>query len=215
MASTGQKETAAGLFRPFLQRSQGSRLCAEMSIFSFSGACSVCGDLRVTPPMSVKGERVGAPPRVGSLPVAVYPYRTGDGIQTRERTQCANCDLVQFRTKRNACRRCRAPLPERQPLPELKLEAPLHETPALKRAPCTAPLGMIPPLEDTVRRAVLDALDKCEGNVLLAAKCLAIGKNTVYRYLRRWGWMPPYTLRRKLALANCDKICVPPCDRNH
>jgi hypothetical protein len=50
---------------------------------------------------------------------------------------------------------------------------------------------MIPPLEETIRRAVLDALDKCEGNVMLAAKCLKVGKTTLYRYLRLWGWTSP------------------------
>jgi DNA-binding NtrC family response regulator len=107
----------------------------------------------------------------------------------REQTQCANCDLVQFRTKRNVCPRCHAPLPERQP-------AALLEIPAPERSPHTVTLavtlGRIPPLQETVRRAVLDAVDKCDGNVMLAANCLEVGKTTLYRYLRQWGWTRPY-----------------------
>lgn len=111
----------------------------------------------------------------------------------KEQTQCANCGLVQFRTRRNACRRCRARLPELQPETEIKPDPPPVEIPAVKRPRCMVPLGMIPPLEETVRSAVLDAMDKCEGNVLLAAKFLEVGKTTLYRYLRRWGWTSPYT----------------------
>jgi hypothetical protein len=72
----------------------------------------------------------------------------------------------------------------------LELKAP--ETPVPPKPQCTVPQGMIPPLDETVRRAVLDAVDKCDGNVMLAAKCLGVGKTTLYRYLRLWGWISPY-----------------------
>jgi transcriptional regulator of acetoin/glycerol metabolism len=120
--------------------------------------------------------------------------------QMREQTQCASCDLVQFRTKTNSCRRCRTPLPERPPVRDLKPEPPAIEIP-VQPPRCTVPLGVILPLEETVRRAVLDAVDKCEGNILLAAKYLGVGKTTVYRYLRDWGWTPPHSRQRFRAQA--------------
>ena len=109
----------------------------------------------------------------------------------RENTQCSNCNMVQFRTIRNDCRRCHAPLPERRPVPQVEAGLPTAEVRS-QRPRCTVPQSVIPPLEETIRRAVLDALDKCEGNIVLAAKCLKIGKTTLYRRLRKWGWSTPH-----------------------
>lgn len=118
----------------------------------------------------------------------------------REQAQCSNCDLVQFRTKRNACRRCRAPLPMRRLTPDLKPDPPPPEAPELITVPppprSDRPIGIIIPLDEVIQRAVLDAMDKCEGNVLLAARYLKVGKTTVYRYLREWGWASPYSRER-------------------
>jgi DNA-binding NtrC family response regulator len=43
------------------------------------------------------------------------------------------------------------------------------------------PLGPILPLIEVKRQAVIDALDHCHGNHLLAARLLGIGRTTVYR----------------------------------
>jgi DNA-binding NtrC family response regulator len=43
------------------------------------------------------------------------------------------------------------------------------------------PLPTILPLAHLKRCAVFDAIDKCHGNRLLAARLLGIGKTTIYR----------------------------------
>jgi transcriptional regulator of acetoin/glycerol metabolism len=53
------------------------------------------------------------------------------------------------------------------------------------------PLGAILPLEEVKRRAILDALDKCVGNYLLAARLLGIGRTTIYRMVRVYSYQPP------------------------
>jgi len=50
------------------------------------------------------------------------------------------------------------------------------------------PLGIILPLEEVKRRVICDALDKCGGNYLLAARLLGIGKTTVYRMARAYNY---------------------------
>ena len=99
----------------------------------------------------------------------------------KEQTQCSICALVQFRTKKNECRRCRSALPERLPAAAHPVAV------AQERVTGNPQNGLIQPLQETIRVAVLDALDKCQGNVVLAAKCLGVGKTTLYRYLRKWG----------------------------
>jgi transcriptional regulator of acetoin/glycerol metabolism len=47
------------------------------------------------------------------------------------------------------------------------------------------PVGTILPLDEVKRRAIVDALDKCQGNYRLAARLLGIGKTTVYRMARQ------------------------------
>jgi transcriptional regulator of acetoin/glycerol metabolism len=102
----------------------------------------------------------------------------------KEQTQCSVCALVQFRTKKNECRRCRTRLPE----PQTEAAHPLTSgRPLQEPAGGNPPRGLIQPLQETIRLAVLDALDKCQGNVVLAAKYLGMGKTTLYRYLRKWG----------------------------
>jgi transcriptional regulator of acetoin/glycerol metabolism len=41
----------------------------------------------------------------------------------------------------------------------------------------------LPTLEDVKRRAIMDALETCDGDVVLAAKKLGIGRSTLYQYL--------------------------------
>jgi DNA-binding NtrC family response regulator len=53
------------------------------------------------------------------------------------------------------------------------------------------PFGVILPLEEVKRRVICDALDKCDGNYLLAARLLGIGKTTVYRMARAYHYENP------------------------
>ncbi len=53
------------------------------------------------------------------------------------------------------------------------------------------PLGAILPLEEVKRRVIVDALDKCPGNYLLAAHLLGIGRTTIYRMVRVYNYQPP------------------------
>lgn len=53
------------------------------------------------------------------------------------------------------------------------------------------PLGIILPLDEVKRRVICDALDKCGGNYLLAARLLGIGKTTVYRKARAYNYQTP------------------------
>ncbi len=53
------------------------------------------------------------------------------------------------------------------------------------------PLGIILPLDEVERRVICDALDKCDGNYLLAARLLNIGKTTVYRKARAYKYQTP------------------------
>jgi transcriptional regulator of acetoin/glycerol metabolism len=53
------------------------------------------------------------------------------------------------------------------------------------------PLGAILPLEEVKRRVIVDALDKCAGNYLLAARLLGIGRTTIYRMVKVYNYQPP------------------------
>lgn len=53
------------------------------------------------------------------------------------------------------------------------------------------PAGIILPWDEMKRRALCDALDKCGGNHLLAARRLGLGKTTVYRMARLYNYHPP------------------------
>ena len=53
------------------------------------------------------------------------------------------------------------------------------------------PFGIILPLDEVKRRVICDALDKCDGNYLLAAHLLGIGKTTVYRKARAYNYQTP------------------------
>jgi transcriptional regulator of acetoin/glycerol metabolism len=53
------------------------------------------------------------------------------------------------------------------------------------------PLGIILPLDEVKWRAICDALDKCGGNHILAARHLGIGKTTVYRTAKAHNYQTP------------------------
>jgi transcriptional regulator of acetoin/glycerol metabolism len=46
-------------------------------------------------------------------------------------------------------------------------------------------------MEEVKRRAIVDALDKCDGKRILAARLLGIGKSTIYRRARAHNYQPP------------------------
>ena len=52
--------------------------------------------------------------------------------------------------------------------------------------PIREPVGVIVPLHEVKRRAIVDAIDKCRGNYCLAARLLGIGKTTIYRITRQY-----------------------------
>lgn len=53
------------------------------------------------------------------------------------------------------------------------------------------PVGIILSWDEMKRRALCDALDKCGGNFLLAARRLGLGRTTVYRMARLYNYQPP------------------------
>jgi Bacterial regulatory protein, Fis family len=57
--------------------------------------------------------------------------------------------------------------------------------------PIRQPLGTILPLSEVKRRVIVDALDKCGGNYLLAAHLLGIGRTTIYRMGRMYRYQQP------------------------
>ena len=93
---------------------------------------------------------------------------------------------MQFRTKKNDCRRCSAVLPPQTLMPQMESKLPTPEA-LPQELRCTVPYGMIRPLQETIRHAIYEAVEGCEGNITLAARCLKVGKSTLYRYLNKWG----------------------------
>jgi transcriptional regulator of acetoin/glycerol metabolism len=53
------------------------------------------------------------------------------------------------------------------------------------------PLGIVLPMDEVKRRVIVDALDKCRGNCILAAYLLGIGKTILYRMARAYHYQPP------------------------
>jgi hypothetical protein len=53
------------------------------------------------------------------------------------------------------------------------------------------PVGIILPWGEMKRRALCDALDKCGGNHLLAARRLGLGKTTIYRMAKLYNYQSP------------------------
>jgi transcriptional regulator of acetoin/glycerol metabolism len=52
------------------------------------------------------------------------------------------------------------------------------------------PLSIILPLNEVKRQAIVDALDNCRGNYVLAARLLGIGRTTIYRLARVYHYQP-------------------------
>ena len=53
------------------------------------------------------------------------------------------------------------------------------------------PRGIILPLDEVKRRAIFDALDKCKGSYLMAARLLGIGKTTLYVMAKTYNYQAP------------------------
>jgi Bacterial regulatory protein, Fis family len=56
------------------------------------------------------------------------------------------------------------------------------------------PLGVVVPWNEVKRRAIVDALDQCGGNRVLAAQLLGIGKTTIYRMARACNYRPTMSI---------------------
>lgn len=69
-------------------------------------------------------------------------------------------------------------------------------------------LGTILPLSEVTRLAICDALDKCGGNYLLAARLLGIGRTTLYRKAKAYNYQPAKVQGRQL-------ISVPQSSASH
>ena len=66
------------------------------------------------------------------------------------------------------------------------------------------PLGTILPLSEVKRRVIVDALDKCGGNYLLAAHLLGIGRTTIYRMGRMYRYQQPrIQVERLMSISQC------------
>ena len=46
----------------------------------------------------------------------------------------------------------------------------------------------IVPLDEVLKRETARAVNLCDGDVVKAAKALGVGKTTLYRHLRKWGY---------------------------
>ena len=66
------------------------------------------------------------------------------------------------------------------------------------------PFGIILPVDEVNRRVICDALDKCGGNYLLAARLLGIGKTTVYRMARAYNYQTPKMQAKALMTVSQD-----------
>ena len=66
----------------------------------------------------------------------------------------------------------------------------------------STPDNRIEPLEEVEKREILRALMYCEGNALIAARTLKIGKTTMYRKLKQWGGI----LEKQLVLAQASVL---------
>jgi len=60
------------------------------------------------------------------------------------------------------------------------------------------PFEIILPLNEVKSRAIVNALDKCSGNYLLAARLLGIGRTTIYRIARKCNYQPPKVQAQRL-----------------
>jgi DNA-binding NtrC family response regulator len=75
------------------------------------------------------------------------------------------------------------------------------------------PLGTILPLSEVKRRVIVDALDKCGGNYLLAAHLLGIGRTTIYRMGRVYRYQQPRVQAEPLISISQSKSSFDPRER--
>jgi hypothetical protein len=72
------------------------------------------------------------------------------------------------------------------------------------------PLGTILPLSEVRRRVIMDALDKCGGNYLLAAHLLGTGRTTIYRMGRMYRYQQPrMQAERLMSMSQCKSSFYP------
>ena len=69
--------------------------------------------------------------------------------------------------------------------------AALHSAAHAARTPEPTPTMEVIPLAVQERRAILDAIRRTQGDKLIAAKLLGIGKTTLYRKLKEYGITDP------------------------
>jgi|SRR5580700_1488336 hypothetical protein len=77
---------------------------------------------------------------------------------------------------------------------------------------------IILPLDEVKRRALCDALDRCGGNHLCAARLLGLGKTTVYRMARLYNYQRPKVQAEGLMTVSQRRLlsteCRPSADRH-
>ena len=72
------------------------------------------------------------------------------------------------------------------------------------------PLGTILPLSEVKRRVIVDALDKCDGNYLLAAHLLGVKRTTIYRMGRMYRYQQPrIQAGRLMSMSQCKSSFDP------
>jgi transcriptional regulator of acetoin/glycerol metabolism len=62
------------------------------------------------------------------------------------------------------------------------------------------------PLEETEKREITRAVSLCQGDFLKAAKALRIGKTTIYRKMRQWG----YSVHNRLLIHQASVLAEVP-----
>jgi hypothetical protein len=75
------------------------------------------------------------------------------------------------------------------------------------------PLGTILPLSEVKRRVIVDALDKCGGNYLLATHLFGIGQTTIYRMGRMYRYQRPRIQAERLMSMSQYKSSFDPRER--
>ena len=63
------------------------------------------------------------------------------------------------------------------------------------------------PLGETEKREITRAITLCQGNLPKAAKALRVGKTTIYRKLKQWG----YSVHNRLLIDQASALSELPC----
>jgi transcriptional regulator of acetoin/glycerol metabolism len=64
-------------------------------------------------------------------------------------------------------------------------------------------------IDDIEKREVLRVVVLCDGNISKAAKLLKMGKTTIYRKLKKWG----YSVESRMLMEQALALCGPPESR--